>query len=147
MKAKQIEALKYLIIKSKDADDLAKRILFFLIDKSEGLTKEVSMTVWEGDAFSRNTVNKAAENCNSLKSCSRETHLGELLALIGSEMHFSYHRGHYVDGRLDIGDQQKMRYTFWLAKEMHGHGGMGEHITFSPEELSGLELASSLYQL
>ena len=41
----QIAALKYMIFASKDGTDLSKRAMAFLIDQSEGLTKEVCLTL------------------------------------------------------------------------------------------------------
>ncbi len=145
MNQKQIEALKYLIIKSKDANNLMKRALFFLIEKSDGLTKEVSMTLWENETFSRSAVDAAAKNYMR-SNTGGTTHLNELMTLMGSDLCFTWAYGHYTNGKFDTGSRAQLRYTFWLAKEMHGDGEMGEHFTPSPEELNGIKLVSSLYE-
>jgi hypothetical protein len=42
---KQIAAIKYLLIKSTDASDFTKKICFLLLEKSNFLTKPVSISV------------------------------------------------------------------------------------------------------
>ncbi len=153
MENQQIEALKYLVIKSRDGDDLIKKILFLLIEKSHGLSKEVSISVRETEGLSREELDKATNHF--MNSDSKTTHLGALMRLMGSGLNFSSHYGHYnnegkVDntGQFPITEEEgkiPRRYTFWLAKELYGRGGMGDHIPFSIQEIRSIELKSSLY--
>lgn len=140
MTPKQIEALKYLIIKAKDGNDLLKKIFFVLLAKSEGLTKEVFLTLEEGPDISRETIIDTSRNL--IRSSGGTTHLDELMALMGSELHFSLHFGHYVDGKPNK-DGSSMRYTFLLSKQMQAGG---EQLFVSLDELNAVELTSSLYE-
>lgn len=140
MTTQQIEALKYLIIKAKDGNDLLKKIFFVLLAKSEGLTKEVFLTLEEGPDISRETIIDTSRNL--IRSSGGTTHLDELMALMGSELHFSLHFGHYVDGKPNK-DGSSMRYTFLLSKQMQAGG---EQLFVSLDELNAIELTSSLYE-
>lgn len=136
---KQFTALKYLICVSEDGNDLMKRILVFLIDQSEGLTKEVCLTLQDGrEGYSGEEIHKAA--INGMFSSNGNTHLNELMILMGSELDFSLHFGDFdptregdpfnTDGQFpgfpkesvaggDEGLVRKdmpTRYTFWLSR-------------------------------
>lgn len=144
----QIEALKYLILQSKNADELAKRVLFLLIEKSNGLTEDVSITLWESGDLPREEIASAVRH--TMNSVHGTTHLSELLALSGSNMDFTLHYGHYVDDKFDntgqMGGDHQLRYTFWLARGLYDDNGPGKHIPFSLAELRSVELKSALYK-
>lgn len=157
--ARQISALKYLIANSKDSKDILKQLLFYLIDGSNGLTEEVSLTLTEGQyGYTKESVNTAAYGLGNMTSCGGSTHLDAMMKLAGVELNFSVHYGHYEAGKLNTegmfpgygdlapgheNDRENMplRYTFWLARGSYGHTGQGKPlVTPSLEELSAIDL-------
>jgi hypothetical protein len=93
---KQIAALKYLITESKDGRDLTKRILFFLIDASKGMTRNVSVGLSQDrEGYTAKEINEAGHGMSSLQSCNCSTHLDELTTLMGCRLGFSLHYGAY----------------------------------------------------
>lgn len=161
---KQIEALKYLVAKSKDGSDLAKRVIFFLIDQSQGLTEEVSISfIQDRGGFTREELSSVAHAVGSFTSSNGSTHLHALMSLMGAELNFSLHYGHCDElGAFSaegmFGERPKnapghendrkmpCRYTFWLSKNDYGHDGQARPVTPPTlEELMAIKLTSDLY--
>src|ERR1700730_10830628 len=93
---KQIAALKYLIAESKNGTDLTKRILFFLIDASKGMTRNVSVGLSQDrEGYTAKEIHEAGHGMSSLESCNCTTHLNELTTLMGCRRGFSMHYGAY----------------------------------------------------
>lgn len=137
---KQIAALKYMIFVSRNDNELSKRILAFLIDKSEKLTKEVCITlVADREGYTASEIENAAHAIGGMNSSSGTTHLHALLCLMGGKFSFSHHYGD-VDptriGNIFNNDGQfagfavsqvrspnlaiegmPTRYTFWFSKK------------------------------
>lgn len=129
---KQIDALKILIYESKDCDVLAKKLLLFLINRSEKLTRQVTLTLTEREGgFSRDEVRKICLEADRLSSVEWNTHLYEIFCAMGTRFFFSMHFGHYNEnGRFDHSGQfscntTKMRFTFWLSKSPFGYKDKG----------------------
>ena len=128
----QIAALKYVIFKSKKDNDLAKRILALLLDKSEGLTKHVYITLQQDrEGYSAEEVNAAAHAVDGMCSCNGNTHLNELLQIAGSALVVSLHYGDYPAGGIKFSTRGQftsvegssdppLRYTFWLEDDLYG---------------------------
>jgi len=140
MTPKQIAALRYMIFNAKNGTELSKRILAFLIDQSEGLTREVCLTLVEGrEGYSAEEISDAAVGVGGMDSANGTTHLHELLLAMGSEINFSVHYGDFDPAR--VGDKfcydgqyrgqqgncphglarevMPLRYTFWLSKKSY----------------------------
>lgn len=138
--SKQIAALKYLVFVAKNGSKLSKQVLAFLIDQSEGLTKEVCLTlVADRDGYTADEINVAGHGVGGMESCNFTTHLHELLVLMGSKLNFSLHYGDFdptragdpfnSDGQFFgcavhqvsrpglIRKGMPLRYTFWLSKQ------------------------------
>lgn len=136
---KQIAALRYLIFKSKDGNELAKRVSAFLIDRSEGLVKDVCITLVEGyEGYTANEIQGASSGFDSMTRSNRTTHINQILDAMGSDMGFSVHYGDFDPKRGDealncdglfVGypveichtpglcrEGMALRYTFWLSK-------------------------------
>jgi len=148
---KQIAALKYLITESKDGRDLTKRILFFLIDASKGMTRNVSVGLSQDrEGYTAKEINEAGHGMSSLQSCNCSTHLDELTTLMGCRLGFSLHYGAYDEkghfstygqfAHQDGGFDAPMRYTFWLTEEDYGHCGSVRRLVTSREELEAIKL-------
>lgn len=138
--AKQIAALKYLIFIAKDGTDLSKRVLAFLLDASEGLTKDVCLTlVADREGYTADEISAAAYGVDSMKSRNGTTHINQILHAMGIELKFSVHYGDFDPTRTDdpfnsygqfaglkaheatepglVREGMPLRYTFWLSKE------------------------------
>lgn len=158
--AEQIAALKYLIAMSKDGTDTVRRILFFLINASNGLTEQVSVSfIQDKDGYTHGEINKAAHALGAMESSNGATHLDEMMRLMGTPLNFSVHYGHYDEtGKFDTEgmfpglktlapghendrDGMPLRYTYWLAEGMYGHSGQWRPlVTPSREELMAIDL-------
>ncbi len=135
----KIAALKYLISRSKDenrAFEIGKRVLFFLLDSSQGLTQPVSVTLTEKEnGYEPKSVDDAAHSLGAMLGSSGTTHLDEIMHLSGSGLYFSFIYGHYDEnGKFSsegiFGEKPTnapghendqgglpVRYTFWLAEK------------------------------
>lgn len=137
--AKQIAALRYMIFNAQDGTDLSKRVLAFLLTQSEGLTKEVCLTLVEDrEGYTGNEIHDAGLGVGAMQSSNCITRLHALLYLTGSELNYSVHYGDFdpirsddpfnCDGQFAGHDVSKvarpglvrtgmpLRYTFWLAR-------------------------------
>ena len=137
---KQIAALKYMIFRAKNENEISKRVLAFLIDQSEGLTKEVCISlVADREGYTAEEIRAAGHGVGSMESGNGSTHVHELLDAMGSELNFSVHYGDFDSSRSDdpfisdgqfagwsrhqvtrpglVREDMPMRYTFWLSKK------------------------------
>src|SRR3989344_7938377 len=143
---KQIKALKYLMFKSRDGNDLVKRILVFLINSSKELTEQVSVSLMEDrEGYSRDEVGEVGHGLHDMISSNGSTHLNELMTAVGTELHFSSHFGHYNERAIfetagQFSGGYPMRYTFWLAKRSYGHSGVVTGLTASREILDKIAI-------
>ncbi len=85
---RQIQFLEYLIWKSRDAGDLAKKCLILLIRKSEGLTKRVVL-VLDPDV-DREKQREISIGFHDMNSSGLTTHAGALFRLTGSDFWVDY---------------------------------------------------------
>lgn len=163
MTQRQIAALKYMIFIARPGVELTKRVLAFLIDQSEGLTKEVCLTLTEGcQGYSAEEINIAAHGMSAMRSCNSTTHLSEILDVMGSELDFDVHYGDFDptregdpfsnagqfagwDASLVRGQDAELvregmplRYTFWLARKFFSRGAV--LVTTTREELEKINL-------
>ncbi len=122
----QLDALKYLILVSKDGEVLAKKILLHLIAHSERLTKEVCLTVIEGrEGFTSEEIEKAAYGVHDMQSSNGTTHLSEVMVAMGASMLFNLHSGDFDPDRQgdpfnhEFEKDRRKRYTFWLDRTFY----------------------------
>ena len=153
MTDEQIAALKYLIFKARDGTDRAKKILSLLIDASEGLEKEVFITVTGGEGFTEEELQDDSLSVGAVQSSNCTTHLGALLHLMGTDFHFTHHYGHMTeDGEYDTTGQfpgapdhpthtgeEPVRYTYWLARESYSKEA--SRVSVSREEIDAVDLS------
>jgi hypothetical protein len=157
---KQIAALKYLITKSKQGNDLVKKILWLLIDASENLTRPVSISLVEKESgFTADELRSAAISWKTMVSCNLTTHLHALCELAGTNLFFSAHYGAYEEsgefstegmfsgipremasGHENDRDNMPVRYTFWLAEKTYGHSGQGHPVKATREEIETIDI-------
>lgn len=152
----QINALKYFIALSPDGSKEAKRTLLFLLDASDGLTREVCVCIVDGESgFNTNYV---ASLTNYMHSSGGSTHLGELMRLMGTEWGFNYHYGDFDPIRKEdsfntagqFEDPAKsgypLRYTFWLTDCTDMENWYSRNATLVPvtrEELDAIDINPS----
>lgn len=145
--AKQIAALKYVIFHSQDGDNLLKRILAFLIDRSENLTKEICLVlVADREGYTGEEIDAAAHRLHGMQSANGTTHLDQILHVMGADLCFSCHYGDVdptrthnpfsaagqfcglsesiVKNKDALAEGMTLRYTFWLAKKIYPPQGI-----------------------
>jgi hypothetical protein len=140
---KQLQALKYLIIKSKDASDFSKRICFFLLDKSDLLTKPVCTTIIENKEISREQVNDFNHGNHDMRSFGGSTHLHALMGVTGSPFYFSGHCGHYSKGGLWDTTSDEYSGTIWLSPISYDHHA--HKLIFDIKVIDSISLKSEFY--
>lgn len=136
---RQIAALKYLISAAKDGNPRVKQIMYFLIDRSERLTKEVCVTLTQDcEGFTGNEIDRDARKMSSLASRNCSTHIDQIMIALGTKFRFCVHYGNFGnDGKFDTSgmfpgmsknlvlDEKltilnaPMRYTYWLASDYY----------------------------
>lgn len=140
---KQISALRYLIFKSKDGNELTKKILAFLVEQSHGLSEEVCLTLVEDrEGYTAEEIRDAAVGVDEMLSSNRRTHLHEILQAMGRNFRFCIHYGDYdptrdgdpfnsdgqfagatkeqVGGEVNLlREGMPIRFTFWCAKDFY----------------------------
>lgn len=156
--AKQITALKYMIFNAKNGTELSKRVLAFLIDSSEELTKEVCLSlVADREGYTADEISAAGHGVGAMESCNCTTHLCELLDVMGSELSFSVHYGDFDPARANDPFSQAgqfagwhqadpesrregmpLRYTFWLSKKNYSR--QATLVVATREELEQINL-------
>ncbi len=141
----QTEAVKYLIIHSKDATELAKKILFFLLEQPEALKISTCITVIEGsDGFSKKDVLNIYNSIHDMKSSNGTTHLNEIMKVAGSNFLFFAHAGAFhPDGEFKEYDNL-LSYTVWLSDNRYDFKAKRKSLT--KETLIEIELSSHLYE-
>lgn len=147
---KQIAALKFLIFHAKTKSNLVKQLLAFLLDKSEGLTKEVCVTLKQDvSEFSKAEIRNCGFGLHLLLSEHGGVHLHEIMVATGSGFTFSCHYGHIENGVFRTEGQfpsqpehpknTPLRYTFWLAKEQYSKTAANMAVTRA--ELAKIDLS------
>ena len=84
----QIAALKSIIYRSKDGNELAKQVMAFLIDSSEGLTKEVYLSLIPNRGYDASEIIDASHGIHDMESENCSTHINTILCAMGSELNF-----------------------------------------------------------
>ncbi len=141
---KQLIALQYVIAAAPDGNKFAKQLHFFLLAQSAGLTKEVCITLQEGDEWPKAELRKEAHGIDSMWSSTASTHLPEIMAAMGTRFIYSLHYGHYGEnGEFDTKGQlaeckAPLRYTFWLAHECYADAAT--KLTATRKELEAIDV-------
>ncbi|MFZ2523505.1 MAG: hypothetical protein WAW92_03940 [Minisyncoccia bacterium] len=155
---KQIAALRYMIFRAKDGSELSKRVLAFLIDSSDGLTKEVCLSlVADREGYNTEEISAAGHGVSDMQSCNGTTHLSQIMVAMGNDLYFSVHYGDFDPSRpgdpfsqagqfagipqADPVSRQEgmpMRYTFWLSRENYSREA--KLVTVKREELEQINL-------
>lgn len=158
----QIAALKYLIFAAKDGTHLSKRILSFLIDESEALTKEVCLSlVANREGYTGEEISAAADGVFRMSNSNCSTHLGEIVCVMGVNLKFSAHYGDFDPSRGDCRlncdgiaagrtiqqvydpgltrEGMPIRYTFWLSKNHYSE--QATLVVATLEKLNQIDLA------
>lgn len=141
--AQQIKALKYLISITKDGAVLSKRLVMLLLDRSEGLTKEVCITLQDSrEGYTADEITEAARGFDALTSSTGVTFFDQIICAAGSEFRIGMHYGDFDPTRKEkpfsnagqfsgmpssmlgknfdpeiVREGMPLRYTFWLSKE------------------------------
>jgi len=154
---KQISAIKYLITRSPDGSKFIKQILWHLLDKSNGCTRNVAFTFKEGEEYQRDFVKSHSSTFSSMCSCNGTTHLHQIMdAAVANGFNFSLHYGSYTkDGFSSLGQfpgmkppqttkvhpkWAPMRFTIWLTDRSYGHESELTLVRVRREQLEDIQL-------
>lgn len=137
-----LRTLRRLIVASKDASDLAKKICMLLIHHSENFTQDVRIFVEEGVRLqlTEEEVTGMSHGLQNMVSDNGHTFLGAFLMEIRSNMHFSVGAGDKRGRTI----QQKKSYTFWLSRKQHDCGNDVHQVTITQAQLDGISLKRSV---
>ncbi|TSC81740.1 MAG: hypothetical protein G01um101420_845 [Parcubacteria group bacterium Gr01-1014_20] len=89
---RQMAALEAIIIKSKDANDFAKRAIIWTLRQTENLTKSVALSLWYKD-FGMDQVDAVQDGSHDMNSCNGSTHLYYFFEALATEVGLSEHCG------------------------------------------------------
>jgi hypothetical protein len=120
MNQKQVAALKYLIYKSKDASELSKQVMVYLINQSMGFTKEVAISFLGGMyGYSDKEARGIVYGVHGMQSSNGSTHLDAMMKLANCNLNFSHHQGCYENETFNSG--KSVSGTVWLSNHPYGH--------------------------
>jgi len=144
---KQVSALKYLVTQAKgprESLELAKKILWFLLEESKGGTKEVCVVLFEDVHGTRDEVAQAAYRVGGFHSANMDVHLDQICIAANTEFRFSLHYGEQSSEGFDSSDQfgeeeVPLRYTFWFAKG--NYSKVAKVIEVTRAELDAIDLS------
>lgn len=109
-------ALRYLVLVAKEMDDLTKRLFYFLLDRSKGLTEDVCVVLEEDKNGFTATDQRAifhAWDCMNSSGC--RIHMPAVMKAAGSIMYPSCHSGNLIKG--GVFGSKRGTSTFWIARE------------------------------
>ncbi len=134
---KQINALKHLIMFSRDCGEETKRACFALIDASEGLTNPVYFTGYTEDI---------SDGVHALSSYFRTTHLDQIMIAMGIKFKFSHLGGHFTDSINSKFVVKRIKgkehaHTIWLSSERYDQKAK----PITQKEVDGIKLIDPLY--
>ena len=146
-----------MIANSYDGNRFLKQMIWIMIDRSCGLSREVGLSLIEGSEYEPKEINVHSHMFSEFTSSNCFTHLNQLMTLAGSTFIFSVHYGAY-EGKefntLGIFPGSKppltrvahpvdapMRYTFWLAKGYYGECGKPSMIRVKRSEIESVDLS------
>ncbi len=87
---KRLGVVKYLIAKSKDSNDLTKKICLFLLDKSDLLSKTLRLKIVPDEKLSQDAVKAISYGMHNMLSSNDSTHLSEILELYDTPYRFFF---------------------------------------------------------
>ncbi len=142
---KQVEAIKYLILHSKKVSGFAKKICLLLLERSELLTKPISISIIElENGYLRSHAEKMYNGIHDMCSPNEDTHLNALMLAAGSDFSFSTHSGSY-DGKGKLVELSgKTSYTAWLSPTRYDTNA--EKIDTELETVRNIALVTKLYE-
>lgn len=152
----QVAALKYLIGKSKETQKLLpKQVMFFLINQSEKLSREICVVLREDVHGTCEEISAVGHEVDWFNSSNGSTHLNEVFTAMGIRLKFSVHYGNLEDtghlnslgqfpGAIDAHKVQypvhaPMRYTIWLAKPFYSR--TAKILTVTRKELDEIDVS------
>jgi len=131
---RQINAIKYLTLMSKDAGEETKRIVFALLEASHYFTRSVYYT------FDSEIASTGIHNMNS-SGCS--THLSEVLEIAGTNFFFSCAYGFLAKKGFISSNRpgEKHTCTIWLSNISYDPKAM----ELDQDRINSVELKDHLY--
>ncbi len=117
---KQIAALKYLIAAARFTRDprleLVKKIFWYLIDQSRGLSHDVCIILKEEEGYIPETIEAIGNLATSMNRSGYNVHLNEIMTAMNSELRFSVLSGCVGNPPASENDTS---YTIWLSKQAY----------------------------
>lgn len=118
-----LEALKNHIRNSKDAGELTKKVLFYMLDHSQLLTKKIALTFSEKHEIPTDQVATVNSELHNMLSLNHETQLNRFLAKQNkTKLRFTFLYGRYDAEGEFLNDKDEDRASFgtaWIAQKFH----------------------------
>lgn len=107
----QMRALERAVALSKDASNLAKKIVIWTLRQTNHLTKRVALSVeenWNGFGMAQ-----LQDGVHDMVSFNGTTHLDLMFDAIGTQMHVMHHHGMFLQN--GAFDSKKSGRTIWVS--------------------------------
>lgn len=133
----QMKELAHLISVSMDVGEEAKKVILWLLYKTDRLTKSVGLSL-----FSEQCGELAKNVCfgvHDMLSSKGTTHLADLLGLVGSDFRFCGHCGCFNDRHGEFNTKIE-GYTIWISPTQYDLGV--ERIEYAPESIKNIKLVN-----
>ena len=128
----QMESLEK-AISSSSFTEFAKKALIWMLEKSENLTKQISLSF--PPAHSRLGRQVAFGIHNVCGSGGHSIRINDLMKRIGTPMFFSSHGGHYVGDRFNA---RTGGFTAWLA--IRAYSDEAEKLPLNIDEIKAMKI-------
>ena len=120
LSAEDLAALKNHILKSTDAGELTKKVLFYLLDQSEFLTKKTALAFSENPPTPTEEISNVNSELHNMLSSNGTTNLNDFLSRLGSKtkLRFTFMPGAYgTDGEFIYPESSNLSSfgTAWIA--------------------------------
>lgn len=122
MSEKQLRALEWWIMHSKNASEFAKRAIIWALRQTNGLTMPVALSM--PAHFSSGSGREVAYAAHDMYSVNGTTRIDVFINGMGTEMGLSHHGGTYTRASADANEAFDFRgdgYTIWWSHTWYDH--------------------------
>lgn len=118
MSDEQMKALKYLISMSQNMNVFSKKLLFWLLDQTDNLTRPVRINVVPSKcnpSLNDIEVRAAHHSFHDIMSSNGSTHFHAVIVAMGATLYISSHGGFFGRSRNDKESGPSKTFAVWIA--------------------------------